>query len=113
MNQDITHLKYILAQIKHLKNISSRDRDDFAIELACQKLLENIGESCSKISSQLKKDFPEVLWKEIVGMRNILIHNYFGIDSNEVWNSIDEDILTLEKQIKNILKIKKYENKST
>ncbi|MDX1950160.1 MAG: HepT-like ribonuclease domain-containing protein [Rickettsiales bacterium] len=104
MNQDLTHLKYILGQIKNLKKISIRDRNDIAIELACQKLLENIGESCSKISKELKKQFPEIMWKEIVGMRNILIHNYFGVDSSEVWEAVDNDIVTLEKQIKNIIK---------
>ncbi len=108
MNDEI-HFKFILEQIEKLKALSERDRDDFAIELACQKCLENIGESCSKISNEMRKKFPKINWREIVGMRNILVHNYFGVNQEDVWNAADEDIHILEKQVKAILK--KIKNK--
>jgi len=67
------------------------------------KQLEIIGEAANHISTATKKLYPEVEWREIIGLRNILIHEYFGVDENVIWGIIVKDIPILKRQISSIL----------
>ncbi len=49
------------------------------------------------------KEFPEIKWRSVIGLRNLLVHQYFGIDIQIVWNIIANDLPKLKKQIKNTL----------
>lgn len=49
---------------------------------------EVIGEAAKSISEEIKENYPDIPWGDMVGMRNILIHSYFGIDYSIVWNTI-------------------------
>lgn len=62
-----------------------------------------IGEAVSKISSDLKLKFANVEWDKIKSFRNIVAHNYFGVDADEVWQIIDSDIPNLQKSIEEII----------
>ena len=62
-----------------------------------------IGESVSKISSDLKNQFSTVEWNKIKSFRNIVAHNYFGVDADEVWQIIGTDISTLKKSVEEII----------
>ncbi len=66
--------------------------------------VEVIGEAASKVSEELRKEHPEVPWHKIVGMRNRLIHVYFDIDYNTLWQTVKENLPPLIMQIKAILK---------
>ena len=66
--------------------------------------LEIIGEASTNISDELKKRYSQVPWREIKGMRNKLIHAYFGIDLRLTWESLTNDIPKLLKQIDKIIK---------
>ena len=48
--------------------------------------LEIIGEACRAISSEIQEKHPEIEWRKIIGLRNTLIHQYFGIDIELIWN---------------------------
>lgn len=61
--------------------------------------LEVIGEAVKNVSDQLKKKYPEVPWREMAGMRDILIHEYFGVDLEEVWETATRDIPEVVNQI--------------
>ena len=50
---------------------------------------EIIGEAAKSISDKIKSEYPDIPWADMVGMRNILIHGYFGIDYSIVWNTIE------------------------
>jgi len=62
-----------------------------------------IGEKVDKISDELKRKHPEIEWTKIKGFRNIVAHDYFGIDAEEVWQIIKNKIPTLESDIKSLL----------
>jgi uncharacterized protein with HEPN domain len=62
-----------------------------------------IGESAGRISQELRDQNSQVPWKDIIDMRNILVHRYFGIDLEEVWDTIAIDIPIFKKEIKIIL----------
>ena len=62
-----------------------------------------IGEMISKISEDLQNLHPEIDWNKIKGFRNLVAHDYFGIDAEEVWQIINNDLPVLQKQATAIL----------
>src|SRR3989344_1311776 len=66
--------------------------------------VEIIGEAVKNISKNIKEKYPKVEWRKIAGIRDVMIHAYFGIDMEKVWNVIKEDLTKLKKQIQNIKK---------
>jgi uncharacterized protein with HEPN domain len=66
---------------------------------AVVRSLEIIGEAANKIPQNIRKKYPETPWQEIIGMRNKLMHEYFGTDLNIVWQTIEEDLVPLEKTV--------------
>lgn len=64
---------------------------------------EVIGEGVKNISADLKAKYPEIPWKKISGLRDKLIHFYFGIDYKIVWNIAKKELPKLSKQIKSVL----------
>lgn len=61
-----------------------------------------IGEASDRISESLKKSYPIINWREIKAFRNIIVHDYFGIDTHIVWEIIKHDLKELNNQIKQI-----------
>jgi len=74
------------------------------MKFASIKQLEIIGESANHISDTLKERYSDIEWREIIGLRNILIHEYFGVDENVIWGIITMDLLKLKNNIIRILK---------
>jgi uncharacterized protein with HEPN domain len=64
------------------------------------RCLEVIGEAIGKIPTEIKNRYKEIPWKEISGMRNKLIHEYFGVDTETVWYTIQDDLSPLEQKVK-------------
>jgi len=96
------YLNDILESITDIKEFTKgitfenfvRDRKTFK---AVVRSIEIIGEAANKIPQNIWEKYPEAPWQEIIGMRNKLIHEYFGIDLNIVWQTIEEDLVPLEK----------------
>jgi len=73
------------------------------LQSACIRQLEIIGEAASHISDASKKNVSDIGWREITGLRNILIHEYFGIDIRLVWEIIMKDIPSFKTKIEQLL----------
>lgn len=73
------------------------------MRFACIKQLEIIGESGNHISDETKTSFSTIEWSQIIGMRNIFVHEYFGVDSELVWGIIKDDLPCLKNKISEIL----------
>lgn len=66
--------------------------------------IEIIGEAVRHVSKDIRKTYPEVPWQDIAGMRDKLIHAYFGVDIEKVWDTAQEDLPVLKEQVAGILK---------
>jgi uncharacterized protein with HEPN domain len=71
---------------------------------AVVRALEIIGEAAKKIPIAIKNSHPQVPWKKMAGMRDKVIHAYFGIDLKRVWNTVNTDIPELKPWFEKILK---------
>ena len=77
--------------------------DDYEKQDAIIKRLEIIGEAVKNIPPTIRKEHPEIPWKDMAGMRDVLVHEYFGVRMERVWHTAKNDIPTLKQQITKIL----------
>ena len=91
---------------KYVKGLSFDDftRDDKTID-AVVRNLEIIGEASKNIPEWLKAKYPNLPWKEIIGMRDKIAHEYFGIDYEILWEIVTKDLPELESQIKEVMQL--------
>ncbi len=73
------------------------------IQDAVIRNFEIVGEAAKRVSADVRQAFPEVPWNRIAGFRDVLIHNYPGVDLAEVWNVIEAEALRLKRQIQAVL----------
>jgi len=77
---------------------------NFMISDAVMRNITIMGEASGKIPSDLKNDFSQIPWKKIIGMRNRLIHEYFIVDIETVWNVVEKDLPELKSLLEQVLK---------
>ena len=101
-------LEHILESIEEIeKNIHGMSEVKFSESITIQdavvRRLEIIGEAVRNTPDSYRKKHTKVPWKKIAGLRDILIHEYFGVDMKLVWEIANKDIPKLKKQIVNFL----------
>lgn len=110
MKRNITvYIEDILESIKKIEDYTkSLNKEEFhnntLIQDAVLRRLEIIGEAVKHVPQDFRSKYPEIPWKKVAGMRDILIHQYFGVNLNRTWKVIDEDIADLKKKIRKIRK---------
>ena len=107
MKDDLAFIEHILLCIdkiqEYTKNLTAQEfNNNELIQDAVIRNIEIIGEATKKISKDLKSQYRDIPWKEMSGMRDKLIHDYFGVDVDVVWKTVNEDIPYLKSLIENI-----------
>jgi uncharacterized protein with HEPN domain len=107
VRRDDERLQDILEAIARIERHAVNDRDQFDRDEMLQTWylhhLLIIGEAVRALSPELRSRHPEVPWPQIIAMRNIIIHEYFGIDRTEVWNAVKRDVPTLKGHVQRLL----------
>ncbi|MBS1232748.1 MAG: hypothetical protein H6R42_402 [Nitrospirae bacterium] len=104
----LDYLHDILENIADIREFTAGlTRESFSTDKktvkAVVRSLEVIGEAANKLPEHVRDRYPDISWQEIIDMRNRLIHEYFGVDLDIVWQTIEEDLEPLEKAVKKII----------
>ena len=107
MRLDRERLLDIIEAIEAIERYLPRNKQEFdaneLVRVWCLRHIEIIGEAAAKLSQEVRDQAPNLPWKQIVGMRNTLIHAYFDVDWNEVWAAISRDIQPLKQGVQGLL----------
>lgn len=104
---DIACLHHILdaaeKAVSFVKGKARKDLDtDEMLSLSLVRLLEIVGEAANGVSLTFRDRFPHIPWRKMTGLRNRLIHGYFDVNLDIVWDTILEDLPPLLKDLKAI-----------
>ena len=106
MRDNQIYIKHILDAIAEIEgyvrgfNLESFSENNMVRD-AVVRQLEIIGEAAKQIDQATKESYPDVPWTQVVGMRNRLIHEYFNIDLENVWNVVMKDLPELKVKLNN------------
>lgn len=101
-------LLHILTALEHIEDFI-RDRtkqnlyDDVMFRSAVERQLEVIGEAANRLSSDLKAERSDVEWQNIAGFRNFIIHEYFGVDLELIWDIVTNKLAPLKEAVTDLL----------
>lgn len=108
MRDDRARLEDILDAITRIEKYAARGRQAFESDELIQtwvvQHLQIIGEAASRISGEMQSAHPEIAWANIIAMRNIIVHEYFGVDRDEVWSTVEFDLPVLKRQVQTMLR---------
>lgn len=107
MRSDREKLHDILDAIERIERYSVQGKTAFEqnelIQTWFTQNLQIVGEAARSLSSDIRDQHPQIPWTEMIGMRNILTHNYFDIDLDIVWVVVDQELPSIKQDIERIL----------
>ena len=111
MKEDNIYLRHILEAIESIEeylkgfNYESFSKDKKTIDAVVREL-EIIGEASNNLSEEFRKDNSQIPFRDIIDMRNVLTHEYFGVNTKIVWDTCKIDLPSLKEVIKNVLDLR-------
>lgn len=94
----INRIQRYIEHISYKSFLENDEKKDAVI-----RNIEIIGEAAAKVPKACRKQYLSIPWRDVIDMRNRLIHEYFGVDYQIVWNVIEEELPLLKKHITKIL----------
>lgn len=108
MKTDLLYLSNIRDCIQRIDSYTVEGKDKFLdtplIQDAVIRNFEIIGEATKRLSPDLKSTHPDVAWKQIAGLRDILIHDYLKVNLNRVWGIIEQNLPQLKQTVEEMLR---------
>ena len=107
MNDDHLYLAHIRDALDDIANYSSAGREAFFLERMRQdavlRKLEVIGQAVKNLSEETRSHQPHICWKQIAGMRDKIIHDYFGVNLEIVWAVVENELPNLRDAVSKLL----------
>jgi uncharacterized protein with HEPN domain len=107
MKDDRIYLLHVRDAIQHIVSHTAEGKESFFSDRKTQdavvRNLEIVGEAIKRVSVTLKEAHPDIAWKPIAGMRDKLIHDYFGVNLQLVWDVVERDLPVLKQKIGRLL----------
>ena len=105
---DSVYLKHILNAISRIEEYTQGIKyedfmDNHLIQDGVIRQIEIIGEATKRLSKEIRGRHSEIPWKDMTGMRDKLIHDYFGVNIDAVWDTVERDIPTVKNKLKEII----------
>lgn len=108
MRDDILYIRDILERINRIESYTVDGYEAFIsnrmAQEAVERNLEVIGEATKRLSSNFRQSYPDVPWRKIAGLRDVLIHDYGLVDVNEIWKVVEQNLPDLKSQVEAILR---------
>jgi len=107
MRDDTVYLRHIQESIRRIEENVADGRDRFlashTLQDAVLRNLQTMAESTQSLSDDLKTTYPDIEWNRIAAFRNVLVHDYLGIDVERVWDITQRDVPELKRAILGML----------
>ena len=108
MKDDRVYLLHILDCIQRIEEDTAAGRDRFlathTLQDAVLRNLQTLSESTQRLSQATKDRCPEIQWQRIAAFRNVLVHDYLGVDLERIWEIVQRDIPELKRTVAELLR---------
>jgi len=107
VRDDLARLEDMLAAIERIERYAVEGRERFERDELVQVFflhqLMILGEAASRVSSAFRDATPDLPWRQMMGLRNVLVHGYFTIELDAVWGVVERDLPPLKEQLQRLL----------
>lgn len=107
MKDSRLYLIHISECIERIERYTSGGRDEFFADEKTQdavlRNLQTMAESAQLLDESIKKAYPDIEWRSISAFRNVLVHDYLGIDLNQIWDIVERDLPPFKRVIESLL----------
>jgi uncharacterized protein with HEPN domain len=107
LKSDVVYLKHILEMVRRIEENTVEGREPFLVshlhQDAVLRNLHTMTETTQRLSADLKSRYPAIEWTRLAAFRNVLVHDYLGLDLDLVWSVVQNDVPEFGAAVRNIL----------